>query len=265
MKRYCLGFLFDFPKKKVTLIHKLHPKWQAGRWNGIGGKLKESETAQEGMVREFEEETGVATRINDWKQFAAMTDEASWRCNCFVACDTVYQGKVAHVEEEEPGIFNVKELPHVIENVPILIQLALLYPSPRFTYFHYNNPKLIGTDDERLETLEQELKILKDKVHDIDNTLDDLIPPVEENLGISVYRAPPTWSKEEYEKQLKKLGCQSFKDMFMGNPPVDTDPPMGKSVAVQTERQRQKMISFGERYGSSHFGVDPAKKDDDND
>lgn len=40
--------------------------------------------------------------------------------------------------------------------------------------------------DKYIGSYETELKILKDKVHDIDNVLDDLVPEVEENLGIMV-------------------------------------------------------------------------------
>lgn len=45
----------------VALIRKAKPAWQAGRLNGIGGKVEPGEDPQLAMAREFEEEAGVAT------------------------------------------------------------------------------------------------------------------------------------------------------------------------------------------------------------
>lgn len=40
MKFYVMGFIFDKAKENVLLIEKRKPDWQAGHWNGIGGKIK---------------------------------------------------------------------------------------------------------------------------------------------------------------------------------------------------------------------------------
>jgi len=59
MKNYVLGFLFNKSQKTVLLIEKKRPKWQAGRWNGIGGKIEETDTTPlEAMKREAWEEIG---------------------------------------------------------------------------------------------------------------------------------------------------------------------------------------------------------------
>ncbi len=53
--------------RDVVMIQKNRPAWQAGTWNGVGGKIIGSETAGEAMVREFLEETGVKTKLTDWR------------------------------------------------------------------------------------------------------------------------------------------------------------------------------------------------------
>ena len=67
MKRYVIGFLFSGSGEKFLLIRKDHPEWQAGALNGIGGKIEPGETPIESMIREFKEETGQDTTIEEWK------------------------------------------------------------------------------------------------------------------------------------------------------------------------------------------------------
>lgn len=59
--RYVLGFTFSPTFSHVLLLWKNRPAWQAGKLNGIGGKIEEGETAEEAMAREFTEETGIVT------------------------------------------------------------------------------------------------------------------------------------------------------------------------------------------------------------
>jgi 8-oxo-dGTP diphosphatase len=56
--RFVLGFCFDFGYHNVLLIEKSRPTWQAGKLNGIGGKIEEGESPRVAMAREFQEETG---------------------------------------------------------------------------------------------------------------------------------------------------------------------------------------------------------------
>lgn len=53
----------------IALIRKNKPKWQAGKLNGIGGKVEFGETPTVAMVREFKEETGMDTTIGQWTPF----------------------------------------------------------------------------------------------------------------------------------------------------------------------------------------------------
>jgi len=59
MKYYVLGFVFNKAKNAVLLIEKKRPEWQAGYWNGIGGKIEENETPVEAIEREAWEEMGL--------------------------------------------------------------------------------------------------------------------------------------------------------------------------------------------------------------
>jgi 8-oxo-dGTP diphosphatase len=63
---YCLGFLFSKSLDRVVLIKKNKPDWQAGKLNGIGGKIEGDESSVEAMVREFAEETGLYVPEEAW-------------------------------------------------------------------------------------------------------------------------------------------------------------------------------------------------------
>lgn len=75
-KFYTLGFAFSHDKRDVVLIKKIRPEWQAGYYNGVGGKVEELDIdASAAMVREFKEETGVTTTEEQWDEFGQMVFE----------------------------------------------------------------------------------------------------------------------------------------------------------------------------------------------
>ncbi len=69
-QRFCVGFLFNPDMSQVVLIRKNRPEWQAGRLNGVGGRLEDGETPLRGMQRKFKEETawstGTGSRLPGW-------------------------------------------------------------------------------------------------------------------------------------------------------------------------------------------------------
>jgi 8-oxo-dGTP diphosphatase len=70
---YTLGFAFDESFTSVLLIQKNRPEWQAGKLNGIGGKVEGyDENEFHAQAREFREEAGINTQPEDWKIFASM-------------------------------------------------------------------------------------------------------------------------------------------------------------------------------------------------
>lgn len=126
MIKYVLGFMFSPDKKQLLLIEKSHPDWQKGKLNGIGGKVKEGESCLDAMVREFSEEVGVQTEIEDWEQFARMKGK-DWECDCFVS----FNDRISdyrQCEEELPVLIDVS-VPvapgNAISNVNWLINMAL--------------------------------------------------------------------------------------------------------------------------------------------
>lgn len=79
MRHYVCGFLFtpeigDLCRQSVALIKKQRPKWQAGLYNGIGGKIEDGEEPFETMVREFHEETGAVVTV--WEPFCKIIHSA---------------------------------------------------------------------------------------------------------------------------------------------------------------------------------------------
>lgn len=72
MIEYVVGYLFDF-SNNVVLIRKTKPAWQAGKMNGIGGKVEPGENALQAMIREFKEETGAD--FTDWEKFIELSEE----------------------------------------------------------------------------------------------------------------------------------------------------------------------------------------------
>jgi 8-oxo-dGTP diphosphatase len=123
--KYVCGFYFDHVLKQVVLIWKNKPAWQAGKLNGIGGKIEPGETAAEAMHREFKEETGIDhpawDRViiisgNDWEvHFFSAVGKA----NEFEYATTMEDEEVAKIEVDRLHDFDY------IPNLEWLIPLAL--------------------------------------------------------------------------------------------------------------------------------------------
>ncbi len=125
MSAYVVGFQFNAERTKVALIRKAKPEWQKGLLNGIGGKIEPTDNdPHSAMVREFREETGVAT--DSWMCFAEMRG-GDWSVQCF--CSTGNLNWIRSVEAEPIEIIDLDGRTlvrfDVIENLPWLINLAL--------------------------------------------------------------------------------------------------------------------------------------------
>lgn len=131
---YVAGFMFSHDRSRVALIRKSKPAWQAGKLNGIGGKIEIGEDGFLAMQREFQEETGYLTTIKQWEHFCMMSgrnnsNEGDFRVDFFVTvgdlsmlrCVTDEEIVWAFTEEMNPARKDV------IENIPWLIGLALDY------------------------------------------------------------------------------------------------------------------------------------------
>lgn len=69
-REWVVGFLLDNEADNVVLIRKARPEWQAGRLNGVGGKVEPGETTRVAMWREFFEET--SAHVTWWEPFATL-------------------------------------------------------------------------------------------------------------------------------------------------------------------------------------------------
>src|SRR5262245_51511073 len=128
MQTYSCGFLFSTDRTRVLLIRKRRPAWQAGKLNGIGGKIERGETAAEAMRREFREEANLDVR--DWQEVLTLTganDAGSgigWRGHFFRAFGDVDAAQT--MTDEQLEIHAVAALPRdTIPNLHWMIPLML--------------------------------------------------------------------------------------------------------------------------------------------
>lgn len=124
---YTVGFLFS--SNNVLLIHKTHPEWQAGYLNGIGGKIDPGENPHDGMVREFEEETGLHLSKERWCQFCELIGKG-FHVYFFYAIDIAGEAGGVRSKTEE-----------VIEWVPVMS----LYLKPIIPNLNWLIPMALNT------------------------------------------------------------------------------------------------------------------------
>lgn len=139
MINYVCGFYFDHTMTRVVLICKLKPKWQAGKLNGIGGKIEDHETPLQAMRREFKEECGIDHE--KWHDLVALTG-IDWRVYFFYAIGKPDEFEYAETQEmEEVAKIDVDDLdkyPH-ISNLRWLIPMALHklnFPEENISFFN---------------------------------------------------------------------------------------------------------------------------------
>jgi len=135
MKEYVAAFIFDLMGNRVLLIQKTKPAWQAGLYNGIGGKLEEDETPLDAVIREIKEEVNLD--ITTWKNFASLEGDvcpdkgAGWKVHWFYT----FTNKIANFKnntDEIAEIFQTQLLPeNTISNIPYLMHMALNFEKDR--------------------------------------------------------------------------------------------------------------------------------------
>jgi 8-oxo-dGTP diphosphatase len=132
MKNYVVGFMFSDDCRQVALIRKNHPEWQAGKLNGIGGKIKEGELPIDAMWREFGEETGYKTNIRQWQTYGRMKGNncgAEGPFECYLFCIWGDLDELSSPEEEKIEIIDTDEIlplaEQMIDNLPWLLLLAI--------------------------------------------------------------------------------------------------------------------------------------------
>jgi len=120
LKEYVAGFLFSTDRSRVVLICKEKPAWQAGKLNGVGGKIERDELPHQAMRREFFEETGAKTCVSDWHHFCRYQGE-----DCVVHFFRAFKDlEVESVTSELVRWYYVREL----NTYPTLPNLSWLVP-----------------------------------------------------------------------------------------------------------------------------------------
>ncbi len=75
-KQFVLGFAFSSDGRQIVLIEKDHPASQAGKLNGLGGKVKTGDAAPiDAVCRECDEEAGVSSTAADWHQYTILNGD----------------------------------------------------------------------------------------------------------------------------------------------------------------------------------------------
>lgn len=119
---YVLALLFTPDRRRIALIRKTRPAWQAGRVNALGGKLAPGETAADAARREVREEAGVD--VAGWEPVLEW-DDAEYRMHVLRAISPAAE-RVRTAEDQAVFLADVRVLPdEVIDNLRWLIPLAL--------------------------------------------------------------------------------------------------------------------------------------------
>ena len=119
---YVCGLLFTDSLESVVLIRKNRPAWQAGKLNGIGGKVEPGESPQQAMVREFREEAGA--NATGWSQFAKLCG-ADFQVWFYCAADSGQVMRVKTRTDEPVGLYwSVDDLSRGVPNLGWLVPMA---------------------------------------------------------------------------------------------------------------------------------------------
>lgn len=122
--RYVVGLLFRQRGNEVALITKKRPSAQAGRLNGIGGKVERGETPLAAMKREFREEAGA--EIDSWRPFCCVKGgSGTYEVHFFVSHEK--QAEIHTAGDEEVRWYSLAELNELrfVANLAWIIPLAL--------------------------------------------------------------------------------------------------------------------------------------------
>ena len=118
------GFAFS-PARRILLIRKSRPAWQAGLLNGIGGRVEAGESPLDAMRREAEEEAGLSEA--DWTAVAILASPGR-EVHFFRATlgDDAFDGATARTDEPLVRLA-MADFPgaRVVPNLSFLVPLAL--------------------------------------------------------------------------------------------------------------------------------------------
>ncbi|MDQ2931559.1 MAG: NUDIX domain-containing protein [Gemmatimonadota bacterium] len=121
-REFVLALLFTDDGRRVVLMRRTRPAWQAGRVNALGGSIMEGERTEEAARREVREECGVD--VSEWSELLVW-DDAEYRMHVLSAV-SARASEARTLEDQEVFLADVRALPeNVIDNLRWLVPLAL--------------------------------------------------------------------------------------------------------------------------------------------
>ena len=124
MQKYVAGFLFCPSEHSVVLVRKNRPAYQAGKLNGVGGKIERGETPEQAMIREFQEETGMY--VGSWREEVILSG-SGFQVHFFSAHSPIID-EVRTMTDETIEVHNVDDVllsrVQTMANLPSLISLC---------------------------------------------------------------------------------------------------------------------------------------------
>jgi 8-oxo-dGTP diphosphatase len=126
MNCYVLGFLYD--SAWIALIEKNRPNWQAGKLNGIGGKINPGELADAAMHREFKEEAGLVNLL--WVSKVKLFS-SQWEVYVYACKSERVQDVVTKTDEEvivclRDNLYKRNLCPHLEWLIPMVCDEEIL-------------------------------------------------------------------------------------------------------------------------------------------
>lgn len=103
---------FIIEEDNILLIYK-KKGFEAGKYNGIGGRVERGESIEEAAKREVKEEVGVDIDNLEYTgllEFYSIESEPDWRVYVFKA--KIVNGTPIETDEAKPLWFKVNELPY---------------------------------------------------------------------------------------------------------------------------------------------------------
>jgi len=118
MKNTTLLFLIKKDSDKVSDVLLAMKKigFGVGRYNGVGGKVKEGETIEEAAARETKEEIGVDVEVKDIVKMGEIEfrfeDKVEWNQMVHIYTTEVWNGEPVESEEMKPYWYKVEDIPY---------------------------------------------------------------------------------------------------------------------------------------------------------
>src|SRR3989338_4207508 len=115
MRKDTLLFLLDSRNDNILLAMKKRG-FGAGKYNGVGGKVKDNEHIEAAAVREAQEEIGVIISQNDLSKKAVLNfsfeQKPEWTIECHVFTTNAWRGEPQESEEMAPQWFALDVIPY---------------------------------------------------------------------------------------------------------------------------------------------------------